>query len=515
MSWALLATRIALSAVFAIAGLAKLLDLKGSRKAITDFGLPSWSSKSLGFGLPLGEIVIALMIVPVRSALIGAIGALALLLVFCAAIAINMGLGRRPECHCFGQVHSEPVGWKTLARNGVLASLAGALIWQTKTNPGVGFGSETRELRIEQLLVGLYGLASLIALAVLFWLVLHLFRQNGRLLLRIEALEAGQAVAHQPQPARPVLQGLAIGTKAVPFELPDLQGRQASLEGFLRDGKPLLLISTDPKCGPCKTLMPDVAGWQKELAAEINISLLSHGSRSENRSEAARHGLVNVLVEKDTKIAEKYLMLGTPTAVLIRPDGTIGSPAVGGAEAIRRLLSNKVWTEAGLAAFMQTLSQPPQAQQPAAAKPTLPIGSPAPSFTLPDLDANRTGTASFNGNGTVLLFWNPGCGFCQRMLPDLHAWEKSKRTNSPRLVLVSGGSLEANREMGLRSTVLIDEKFSVGQLYGAGGTPSALLIDAEGKIGSGLVIGAPGVLGLLARGKSSQDSGQREMAVAN
>src|SRR5258708_17757273 len=103
-----------------------------------------------------------------------------------------------------------------------------------------------------------------------------------------------------------------MGTKAIPSELHDLQGRQTSLDGFLRDGKALLLISTDPKCGPCKTLMPDVAGWQKEFAADINISLLSHGSRNENRIEAAQHGLANVLIEKDTKIAEKYQMLGTP-----------------------------------------------------------------------------------------------------------------------------------------------------------------------------------------------------------
>ena len=59
MSWLLLATRLVLGFIFLAAGLAKLLDVKGSRKAITDFGLPEWSAKSLGIGLPLGEIAIA------------------------------------------------------------------------------------------------------------------------------------------------------------------------------------------------------------------------------------------------------------------------------------------------------------------------------------------------------------------------------------------------------------------------------------------------------------------------
>ena len=46
MGWLLLATRIGLGIVFVTAGSAKLLDLKGSRKTITDFGLPPWSAGS-------------------------------------------------------------------------------------------------------------------------------------------------------------------------------------------------------------------------------------------------------------------------------------------------------------------------------------------------------------------------------------------------------------------------------------------------------------------------------------
>ncbi len=30
----------------------------------------------------------------------------------------------------------------------------------------------------------------------------------------------------------------------------------------------------------------------------------------------------------------------------------------------------------------------------------------------------------FRGEETMVLFWNPGCGFCQQMLPDLKAWEE-------------------------------------------------------------------------------------------
>ncbi len=53
---------------------------------------------------------------------------MALLSVFVVGITYNLARGRNPECHCFGQLHSAPAGWKTLARNGVLAAVAGFVL---------------------------------------------------------------------------------------------------------------------------------------------------------------------------------------------------------------------------------------------------------------------------------------------------------------------------------------------------------------------------------------------------
>jgi thiol-disulfide isomerase/thioredoxin len=121
-------------------------------------------------------------------------------------------------------------------------------------------------------------------------------------------------------------------------------------------------------------------------------------------------------------------------------------------------------------------------------------------------------SSQFNGTGTLLLFWNPGCGFCQRMLPELKKWEGAKRTNAPRLVLISSGTVDANRAMGLRSTVLIDDKFFVGSLYGASGTPSGLLLDSKGKIASGLAVGEAKIMEVLSGLSLNQTS--REFPVS-
>ena len=56
--------------------------------------------------------------------------------------------------------------------------------------------------------------------------------------------------------------------------------------------------------------------------------------------------------------------------------------------------------------------------------------------------------------------------------------------------------------MELRSTVVLDQVFSVGSTFGANGTPSAVLVDEQGKIASELAVGAPAVL-TLARGEAT------------
>jgi len=96
----------------------------------------------------------------------------------------------------------------------------------------------------------------------------------------------------------------------------------------------------------------------------------------------------------------------------------------------------------------------------------------------------------------LLLFWDPGCGFCQHMLDDLQAWEAHPPRGAPRLLVVSTGSVETNRGLGLRSTMVLDQNMSVGSTFGANGTPMAVLVDAQGKMASALAAGAPAVLAL-------------------
>src|SRR5687768_9342155 len=118
METALLVGRLGLAAVFLIAGFAKLADRQGTRQAMVDFGVPRVLAAPIGILLPLVEIAIGVALIPAASAWWGAIGALALLLLFVLGIGVNLALGRRPDCRCFGQLHSAPAGWRTLVRDG-------------------------------------------------------------------------------------------------------------------------------------------------------------------------------------------------------------------------------------------------------------------------------------------------------------------------------------------------------------------------------------------------------------
>jgi thiol-disulfide isomerase/thioredoxin len=124
------------------------------------------------------------------------------------------------------------------------------------------------------------------------------------------------------------------------------------------------------------------------------------------------------------------------------------------------------------------------------------VGERAPKVKLPDLEGKSVKLMDFRVKVTLVLFWNPGCGFCQRMLPELKEWEANRPQGAPELLVISAGTSEANKEMDPNSTVVLDQEFAAGRSFGPSGTPSAVLVDKNGKIASEVAIGAPAVLEL-------------------
>ena len=396
-----------------------------------------------------------------------------------------------------------------MIRNAVLAVLAAfvAISGFANNNPGPGLTDVFRGLSAFEWVMLAIGVILLAAVAGVSWLLVHLLGQNGRLLVRIDRIEAALEDADIEIPdddeddeedEEEEDEGLPFGAPAPAFSLSGLYGETMTLDALRATEKPVLLLFTDPTCGPCNAMMGDVGKWQRDLSEKLTIAVITRGSLEDNRNKAKQNNLTHVLMQKSNEVADAYETYGTPTAVLVRPDGTIGSAAAGGADEIRTLVKQasegKVPVPRPRLAAVPRPAQPANAQAP---RGIASIGKDAPVVELNNLDGETVKLADFAGHPTAVLFWNPGCGFCQRMVDDLKAWESDRPEGAPNLLVVSTGEVERNREQGFSSPVVLDSGFTVGRAFGASGTPSAVLVGADGKIASGLAVGGPTVISLL------------------
>jgi thiol-disulfide isomerase/thioredoxin len=479
MTWMALAVRLLLAAVFFAAAVGKLRDRRGAERALVEFGTPKRMAPSLAVALPAVEFATALLLIIPRTVWWGALASITLLAVFTGAIGVMLARGRRPNCHCFGQMHSSPVGWSMVVRNGCLATLAGFVIRGVPPDATVsvaGFASGTPLPALAW--SALAGAGAALALALVEgWLLLNLLPQQGRLLKRIQSLE--EALGRDPD-------GLNAGDAAPEFELATLDGGRRTLAALQSAGRPIVLVFTNPNCGPCDEVLPDVARWQREHQGRLTIAVISKGGVEANRAKAEKYGLRDVLLQADREVSEPYKVAGTPAAVLVSPGGIVGSRTAYMADGLDRLMRQAT----GNTADDPASPEPDAPQTPA-------IGEAAPEIVLPNLQGERLELASLRGRSTVVLFWSPRCGFCQHMLPQLKAWERKPAPRSPQLLVVSTGGLDENLAMGLKSHVVLDAEGSLMDRFGATGTPTAVLVDRDGRIASALAVGADHVMRLV------------------
>ncbi len=461
-----LAAVVVLAVVFATAGVAKVIDSAGTREAVVAFGVPQRLSVLGAVLVPLAELTVAILLIIPRTRIAGAAGSLVLLSLLSAAVAVSLARGRAPECQCFGQLHSAPASWKTLARNGLLAGLG--VIALTVT-PASLAGSEV--------LPAAGALATVAVLAACVLGYVSLLRSQGRLLLRLDAIERGLAQAgiglEAQAPAMPSF-GPAPGAAAPDFTAVDETGTTVSLDDLLASGLPLLLAFTSPDCGPCRTLVPTLAAWQRDHAERLTVAVVTTDPGAETRA----HGLARVLADDDLTVYGLYEANGTPSAVLVSADATIASHVAQGVDAIVRLVD-------------EALAEPLDVDEPG-----LPVGAPIPEVSLVGLDGQATSLIGDAEDATLLLFWNPDCGFCGSMRDELLAWEQGPPRGAPRLVVLSSGDEDATRADGFASAVVLDPGMVVGSAFGATGTPMAVMLDSRGVVASPLVAGAAAVLAL-------------------
>ena len=516
MDLVLLLARLLLAGVFVVAGVGKLADLAGSRKAAGDFGVPERFAPAFGLLLPIAELVVAVALLPVATARWGALGALALLLVFIGGIGYQLARGRTPDCHCFGQIHSAPAGWPTIGRNAGLAAIALFVAVGGWSDPGfstVAWLTDLSGTGIALIIAGLLGVAILAGLA---WVVVNLISQNGRLLLRIESVEqalaaggTGPAVAPAAVPAfspKAAPLGLAVGTPAPAFSLPDLDGAMVSLDTLRAGGTPVLLLFADPNCGPCNQVMREVGRWEQAFAGRLAIAVLSRGSHKANAAKRDEHGMSTLLIQPNRETADAYLTQGTPAAVLIGPDGTIGAPTAGGLDAVRALVASLARNGVAPSPASAPADSSPNAAPVTRSDPVTPADPPssdAPEFRLPDLTGRQVSLTDLRAARlpVVLYFTDPQCDPCDVLMPDLGRWQRDYGDRVT-VALVSRGTPEANRARTERhgiANVLLQRDMEIIEAYGVTQAPAVVVVQPDGTRDGAPAYGDLAVRMLVAR----------------
>lgn len=407
---------------------------------------------------------------------------------FGAAISVNLFFGRRPNCNCFGQLHSAPIGKGTLCLNALLLGGALFLVARGQDAYTPSFIDLIAVLTVTELVLATVAALVFVACATTTWFLLQLYKQNGRLLERIEALEARSLGQPKNAPAASTIESpkadLNVGIAAPDFELEMLSSGRKALRDLITPQKSLLLIFIDPGCGPCTFMLPTIARWESDYGDVLTIAIISRGKRDANLRKIGSRQITNVLLQKDREVANAYQCYGTPSALVIDSHSLIASSVAQGSDQIESLARNTYGK--AIAALYRPLK----------------LGSSAPDLVFKGLSGDIRKISDFKGNRLAMLFWNPACGFCARMLDELIAWERFHGDGAVALLVVSQGPIEANRRMGLRSAIVLDDDFVAGRVFGAGGTPSAVLLDENGVIASAVAVGAEQVFSLLGKERS-------------
>jgi peroxiredoxin len=388
--------------------------------------------------------------------------------------------------------------------------------------------------------------AYLIVLLTLAWLAIlvggwvgwQLLRQNGRLLLRLDELEKRLGTPEFGEDERPT--GLAVGTEAPAFELPDLAGERGSLAQYR--GHPLLLIFFNPACGFCRELLPKLKGKAESrkqkteittggdgagnggLSEESAVLIVSTGDIEANRTLFAEHKVgCSVLLQTGSEVAEAYKVNGTPSGYLIDADGKIATDLAMGADALLALVDGKAGNGKQIAEIEQGPSAPAAGNghnhinrfsQHSLARSKikrdgLKAGTVAPEFKLPRLDGRRDVSLSeLRGRRVLLVFSSPGCGPCNRLAPELEKFHR----DHPELevVMISKGEPKENRakvkEHGLTFPVVLQQQWEISRQYAMFATPVAYLIDEQGIIGRDVAVGMEPIVALMAGALSTQEA---------
>ena len=118
---------------------------------------------------------------------------------------------------------------------------------------------------------------------------------------------------------------------------------------------------------------------------------------------------------------------------------------------------------------------------------TLNPATPAPDFTLTDMDGETHTLASYQGKPVIINFWATWCPPCRAELPSMNrAWKKIKDEGIEMLAVNVGESEDTifafMGDYPIDFTVLLDESGEIINNWPIRGLPTTFVLDKQGNL---------------------------------
>jgi peroxiredoxin len=115
------------------------------------------------------------------------------------------------------------------------------------------------------------------------------------------------------------------------------------------------------------------------------------------------------------------------------------------------------------------------------------LESPAPDFTLENLNGEKVSLSDYAGQNVILNFWATWCGYCKMQLPYIEeVYEKYSDTGLTVLAVNARESFNQAKQYiedkGFTFPVLLDTNGTVNQLYCVPALPATLFINSNGIV---------------------------------
>lgn len=274
--------RLLLAAVLLTSAVAKAWDWSGTRQALSEFGVPPQHARRASHLLLGAEAAIALLLLWDPFTRLGAVLASVLFMLFSLGVVNVLRQGRRPDCHCFGQLHSAPVGPLVVVRN--LALVAASLgVARFPVQPLNGTPPEA--------------LATVLGACCVSLAASHLALWQSVQRKQNPSLRPGQLIPH--------------------VDLLSQDGSQLPIHTVISKTKSTLLVFSSPSCSLCGPLLPEVLQWRTTLSDQLTVVLLDVESGSSD------HAWIEGSYRIDKTVLQTLKVSGTPGAILLSSEGRV------------------------------------------------------------------------------------------------------------------------------------------------------------------------------------------------